>query len=145
MFSHGDADAHDNLPWCRNDRPEIAFKKLVKAVWQHVDQGTPNPQLERIFDYYLRMVWQLSLAIPVPYVRATHSNFSLKTRSISSKCRSAAELRQPSSNSATTRLFEKKGDRLCSRCWVRLHRVCRRSADRSSTSVFRPPPDEPRS
>ncbi len=64
----GDADAYDSLPWSRDDRPECAFEKLVKAVWQQVDQGTPNPQLERIFDYYLGMVWQLSLAIPVPYV-----------------------------------------------------------------------------
>ena len=64
----GDADAHDSLPWSRGDRPEVAFEKLVNAVRQHVDRGTPNPQLERIFDYYLRMVWQLSLAIPVPYV-----------------------------------------------------------------------------
>ena len=64
----GDADAQDNLPWSRVDRPEVAFEKLVNAVWQHADLGTPNPQLERIFDYYLRMVWQLSLAIPVPYV-----------------------------------------------------------------------------
>ena len=64
----GDADAHNSLPWSRFDRPEVAFEKLVNAVWQHVARGTPNPQLERIFDYYLRMVWQLSLAIPVPYV-----------------------------------------------------------------------------
>ena len=63
-----DADAYDSLPWSRDDRPEGAFEKLVKAVWQQVDQGIPNPQLERIFDYYLRMVWQLSLAIPAPYV-----------------------------------------------------------------------------
>ena len=63
-----DADASNSLPWSRDDRPEAAFEKLVKAVWQHVDLGTPNPQLERIFDYYLRMVWQLSLAIPAPYV-----------------------------------------------------------------------------
>ena len=62
------ADAYDSLPWSRVDRPEVAFEKLVKAVWQQVDLGTPNPQLERIFDYYLRMVWQLSLAIPAPYV-----------------------------------------------------------------------------
>ena len=59
---------HNSLPWSREDRPDVAFEKLVKAVWQHVDRGTPNPQLERIFDYYLRMVWQLSLAIPAPYV-----------------------------------------------------------------------------
>ena len=64
----GDAGAQDSLPWSRGDRPEVAFEKLVNAVWQHADRGTPNPQLERIFDYYLRMVWQLSLAIPVPYV-----------------------------------------------------------------------------
>ena len=62
----GDADAYDRLPWEHHDRPEIAFEKLVKAVWEH--QGTPNPQLERLFDYYLRMVWQLSLSIPAPYV-----------------------------------------------------------------------------
>ena len=62
------ADAYHSLPWSRVDRPEVAFEKLVKAVWQQVDLGTPNPQLERIFDYYLRMVWQLSLAIPAPYV-----------------------------------------------------------------------------
>ena len=64
----GDPDAQTRLPWSRGDLPKVAFEKLVDAVWQYVDRGTPNPQLERIFDYYLRMVWQLSLAIPVPYV-----------------------------------------------------------------------------
>ena len=64
----GDADAPNSLPWSRDDRPDAAFEKLVKAVWQLVERGTPNPQLERIFDYYLRMVWQLSLAIPAPYI-----------------------------------------------------------------------------
>ncbi|MXY44323.1 MAG: ATP-binding protein [Dehalococcoidia bacterium] len=66
--AYDDANANNHLPWSRDDRPGVAFEKLVKAVWQHVDQGTPNPQLEHIFDYYLRMVWQLSLAIPAPYV-----------------------------------------------------------------------------
>lgn len=64
----GEAGNLDSLPWSHEDRPAAAFEKLVNAVWQHVDRGTPNPQLERIFDYYLRMVWQLSLAIPAPYV-----------------------------------------------------------------------------
>ena len=63
-----DAGAYNNLPWSRDDSPAIAFQKLVNVVWQHVDRGIPNPQIERIFDYYLRMVWQLSLAIPAPYV-----------------------------------------------------------------------------
>ncbi len=61
-------DAYDSLPWSSADPPRTAFEKLVQAVWRHVDTGTPNPQLEGIFDYYLRMVWHLSLAIPAPYV-----------------------------------------------------------------------------
>lgn len=57
-----------NLPWSKGDPPEAAFKKLVQSVWNESMYGSPNPQLDRIFDYYLRMVWQLSLAVPLPYV-----------------------------------------------------------------------------
>ena len=71
-------DAYDSLPWSRADRPEAAFMKLVEAVWRHVETGTPNPQLEGIFDYYLRMVWQLSLAIPAPYVFGSPFDLPLK-------------------------------------------------------------------
>ena len=56
------------LPWEKGDPPGEAFAKLVQSVWDEVEQSTPNPQLDRIFDYYLRMVWQLSLAVPLPYV-----------------------------------------------------------------------------
>lgn len=56
------------LPWEKGDPPDDAFRKLVQCVWDEVEQSTPNPQLDRIFDYYLRMVWQLSLAVPLPYV-----------------------------------------------------------------------------
>ena len=73
-----DADAPNSLPWSRDDRPDAAFGKLVKAVWQLVERGTPNPQLERIFDYYLRMVWQLSLAIPAPYILGNPFDLSLQ-------------------------------------------------------------------
>lgn len=57
-----------SLPWEKGDAPVIAFEKLVQSVWNEVDESNPNPQLDRIFDYYLNMVWQLSLAIPLPYV-----------------------------------------------------------------------------
>jgi hypothetical protein len=57
-----------SLPWESRDNPDVAFKKLVKAVWDEIGQSSPNPQLDKIFDYYLRMVWQLALAIPLPYV-----------------------------------------------------------------------------
>ncbi|RIV63259.1 ATP-binding protein [Burkholderia pseudomallei] len=56
------------LPWEKGDAPDEAFRKLVQSVWDEVERSTPNPQLDRIFDYYLRMVWQLSLAVPLPYV-----------------------------------------------------------------------------
>lgn len=56
------------LPWSSEDLPDVAFRKLVQCVWDEIGQSTPNPQLDRIFDYYLRMVWQLSLAVPLPYV-----------------------------------------------------------------------------
>ena len=58
------------LPWESADGPKEAFKKLVQSVWDEVEQSNPNPQLDRVFDYYLRMIWQLSLAVPLPYVDA---------------------------------------------------------------------------
>ncbi|WP_419920326.1 ATP-binding protein [Candidatus Poriferisodalis sp.] len=64
----GDTDAYDNLPWSPDDEPGAAFGKLVDAVWGQVEGKSKNPRLGDIFDYYLRMVWQLSLSIPAPYV-----------------------------------------------------------------------------
>ena len=77
---YSDAEAYNRLPWSRDDRPEVAFEKPGQGCWQHVDRGTPNPQLERIFDYYLRMVWQLSLAIPAPYVSGNPFDLPLQDK-----------------------------------------------------------------
>ena len=71
---------YNSLPWSREDEPGAAFEKLVRAVWKQLEHGIPNPQLERIFDYYLRMVWQLSLAIPAPYVTDSPFDLSLQDR-----------------------------------------------------------------
>lgn len=60
--------SYTSLPWDESDTPEVAFRNLVQAVWDEVGQTSPNPRLDRIFDYYLRMVWQLALAVPLPYV-----------------------------------------------------------------------------
>jgi len=59
---------YDSVPWSEDDSPAEAFARLVGAVWDEVDGGVPNPKLDQIFDYYLRMVWQLSLAVPCAYV-----------------------------------------------------------------------------
>jgi len=56
------------VPWNELDTPDEAFRKLVQCVWDEVLQANPNPKLDQIFDYYLQMVWQLSLAVPLPYV-----------------------------------------------------------------------------
>lgn len=61
-------ETYNSLPWDSSDAPDKAFGKMVQAVWDEVGQSSPNPRLDRIFDYYLRMVWQLALAIPLPYV-----------------------------------------------------------------------------
>ena len=74
----GDADTFDRLPWSSDDRPRVAFEKLVDAVWQHDKRGIPNTRLDQIFDYYLQMVWQLSLAIPVPYVAGSPYDLPLQ-------------------------------------------------------------------
>jgi hypothetical protein len=69
-YLRGGAEATDSLPWQPADSPAQAFRTLVDAVWAEAQQGAvPNPQLEQIFDYYLRMAWlQIGLAIPSPYV-----------------------------------------------------------------------------
>jgi hypothetical protein len=56
------------VPWRSNDKPDTAFQKLVRCVWAELSESNPNPQLDRLFDYYLRMIWQLALAVPLPYV-----------------------------------------------------------------------------
>jgi hypothetical protein len=64
----GDEGRLEAVPWTPADSPTEAFEALVDAVWAEVELANPNPQLDRLFDYYLRMVWQLSLAVPLPYI-----------------------------------------------------------------------------
>ena len=59
----------NSVPWKSDDSPKQAFVRLVDAVWQEIDNSNPNPQLDKIFDYYLQMIWTLSLAVPIPYVQ----------------------------------------------------------------------------
>jgi hypothetical protein len=58
----------ENVPWNEEDEPAQAFTKLVAAVWRELERGDKNPRLDKMFDYYLFMIWDLSLAIPVPYI-----------------------------------------------------------------------------
>jgi hypothetical protein len=57
-----------NLPWGPGDAPDVAFTRFVEAIGEPNAGGQRNPQLNDLVDYYLKMVWQLSLAAPLPYV-----------------------------------------------------------------------------
>lgn len=48
----------ESVPWTENDNSELAFSKLVDAVWNEYSNGNVNPQLDRLFDNYLNMIWQ---------------------------------------------------------------------------------------
>lgn len=56
-----------NLPWDDQDDPKMAFERMVDSVWSSV-QGRTTVKLADIFDTYLQMLWNLALALPLPYV-----------------------------------------------------------------------------
>lgn len=57
-----------SVPWDDKDEPHEAFKKLVKCVWDESKPTNPTPKLAELFDFYLRMIWDLALSVPVDYV-----------------------------------------------------------------------------
>ncbi len=65
----GDAgSAERNVPWEDDDSPSESFKKMVDCVWDAAARYNPNPKLSDLFDNYLKMIWDLGLALPLDYV-----------------------------------------------------------------------------
>jgi hypothetical protein len=58
----------ENLPWGKDDPPETRFAKLYQAIIDEVGVNVANPKLETILDYYLRVLWTLSLSAPIDYI-----------------------------------------------------------------------------
>lgn len=56
------------LPWSTDDTPLEAFQLLANSVTNPQPPETANPPIEKLFDYYLQMIWELSLWCPLPYV-----------------------------------------------------------------------------
>jgi len=56
------------LPWDFEDPADTKFKKLVDAVIDEYYHGVYNPQLDLIFDNYLKTIWTLSLSSPLDYL-----------------------------------------------------------------------------
>lgn len=57
------------LPWSPKDAPLEKFKKLVSEVsLLTVDAKRGNVKLKESLDSYLRMIWSISLSVPVQYI-----------------------------------------------------------------------------
>lgn len=55
------------LPWTDADLPEQRFVKLVQAV-EEESTSRAKPSLSTTVDRYLQTIWNLSLALPLPYL-----------------------------------------------------------------------------
>lgn len=73
--SNNDENLIPNLPWDLSDTPEDKFEKLFQAAGHSSGRGTKPANLDH-FDEYLKLVWKLSLSLPMSYI-GTHP-FDLK-------------------------------------------------------------------
>lgn len=62
-----DNGASPQLPWDDNDTPQQAFGRLVLAITNPEPPVPTNPPTTKLLDYYLQMIWELSLWCPLPY------------------------------------------------------------------------------
>jgi hypothetical protein len=56
-----------NFPWSRSDSPTEKFAALVKAA-ADISGRSKAPALLEYFDDYMKLLWQLSLAMPLEYI-----------------------------------------------------------------------------
>ena len=63
----GNISQEPRLPWEPSDTPEDKFKKLFEAASDVSGRGTKSADLEH-FDEYLRLIWKLSLSLPMDYI-----------------------------------------------------------------------------
>jgi hypothetical protein len=68
-FSKGDViHKGQRLPWLSDDTPRVKFEKLVHAVKVGERNTVSNPELDKVLDNYLNMIWTLSLSAPLDYI-----------------------------------------------------------------------------
>ena len=56
-----------NLPWTAADDPDKRFERLFEAARVSSGRGVRSADLEQ-FDEYLRLIWKLSLSLPLDYL-----------------------------------------------------------------------------
>lgn len=102
------------LPWSAEDLPEKKFEQLVSSVWRQVGGGNSNPKLDAVFDYYLRMIWNLGLATPLPYVEShpfdTKFGTDVPIFLLSNSAKGSAEVRARTGRNHSARALLKLSD-----------------------------------
>lgn len=59
----------ERLPWLPSDEPVEKFRKLVsKVALLTADAKRGNVKLKDCLDTYLRMIWSISLSVPIEYI-----------------------------------------------------------------------------
>lgn len=104
------------VPWATSSAPNAAFRSLVDAVWDSIGQSTRNPQIEILFDYYLQMVWQLALSVPLAYVDGHPFEISFGSTTHTYSVPVARK-------EAATEVKLKEGESLAARCGLTSHEV----------------------
>ena len=66
-IADNDPGLEPNLPWDVSDSPNEKFRKFFHSVGDSPGRGTKAANLEP-FDEYLRMIWKLSLSLPLKYI-----------------------------------------------------------------------------
>ncbi|MDP0656851.1 ATP-binding protein [Klebsiella pneumoniae] len=59
---------YQSLPWKEGTDAENKFLEMTKSVWDELNRSNQRPSIEKLFDHYFYMLWQLALSIPVKYV-----------------------------------------------------------------------------
>ena len=71
-LGHESTEDHDmsqepRLPWEPSDAPKDKFRKLFEVASEASGKGAKSANLEH-FDEYLRLIWKLSLSLPMDYI-----------------------------------------------------------------------------
>ena len=66
-YSMGSEYHEPRLPWKDTDSPEQKFERFFEASSNASGRGVKSPNLEH-FDEYLRLIWKLSLSLPLTYI-----------------------------------------------------------------------------
>ncbi|EPV0755321.1 TPA: hypothetical protein L4605_002388 [Pseudomonas aeruginosa] len=79
LFHIGEIDVQNgqivkppSLPWGPDAGPDQKFPELVEKLFSAIDpddRSSKVPSIQEHLDYYLRMLWVLSLSLPLPYLK----------------------------------------------------------------------------